>query len=167
MLGIEGNNMRKGISAIAVAGSVVACVGALGLIWFAYHPDPVDSSIRPRLKLHTQKYMDQKLLGIINIGLGPAVITQAQFCRAEVCTSNVAELFDLDVVWDIYSDLPSETSIAPNEEHILMKLNFNEAQGKTFERLEDWQRQKTGIRVIIHYEDIEGNRYGPLITTLK
>lgn len=161
---IEDENRRKVVGFIFAG--ICTVVGALWTL-FIFFFDPADPKIKPHLKVYSQKYVDQKLIAIKNIGFGPAIITQSEFCRELHCTNNLVELFNIDVTWDTYKNLTKGVSIPSGEILTLLKLGINETQGKTIEILEEWQMQKKGIKVKISYEDMEGNMYGPLITTLN
>ncbi len=161
---VKDENNRKIVGFICAG---IAAIIAGGWTLFKFFYDPINPEVKPHLKVYSQKYVDKKLIAIKNTGFGPAVITSSEFCRGNICTGNLVELFDLDVTWEFYANLTKGASIKNSEMHVLMKLVLNESQGKTSEALKEWQKQKTGIKVKINYEDMVGNKYGPLLTTLN
>lgn len=165
-----------------VVSGVSSAVIAFTALWFSifsFHTQQERAdryqlaSVRPILKVRTQKYINQKSILIINSGVGPAIIKKALFTRGEHSSNNVVELFDLNVVWDTYMNLPDDTALQQQENIELVKLTAValEKGGKSkdvaLQILAQWQEQKEGIHMYIEYEDIYGNAQDPINTTLN
>jgi|GEM_PF-2718461 len=133
------------------------------------------ASVKPLLQIKTQGYIDLKSIKIVNRGIGPAVIISAAFSRGDGgdATSRIVELFNLDIIWESYMNIPEGRAVPAEEEMVLVVQSARHliANGmkeeSAIEILKEWQRQKSGIRVHVEYSDIYGNEMEPLAQTLK
>lgn len=131
------------------------------------------ASVKPILKIRTQKYDDQKAIKLINAGIGPAIISKAEFSKGDKKTNNIVELFNLDIVWESFINVPDGTAIQANEELDLVfqtakhleRNNHTPHQAENIMR--QWEQQKSGIQILIEYEDIFLNQQDPLCLELK
>lgn len=170
----EGWEIISGIVSIAIA---------LAALIFSIHSfnkqqdraeTQAKGNVRPLLMMKSQKYIDVKSIEVANYGVGPAVVKTAKFYRieSENSTNDIVKLFDLEITWEIFTNLPSNRAIAPQEKIVLVGQSSDhlKSQGFTDERslqlLKKWQEQKAGIKVEIEYLDILGNEMPKLTDTL-
>lgn len=101
----------------------------------------------------------------MNYGVGPAVIRKAEFRRGPdgIPTNKIIDLFNLNIVWESYVNVPSNRAIPAEGEILLIQVSLAQLRGQGHDEktalaiLDRWQDQKTGILVRIEYEDIYGN----------
>jgi hypothetical protein len=134
------------------------------------------ASIKPLLWIHPERYVNRKALFLRNYGLGPAIICRAEFSKdGHTATHRIVELFDLPrpILWETFDSvergraLPAQgeiTLVLQTLQH-LVRQGIDESEGLGL--LETWQRQRQGIKVLIEYEDILGNKIEPLSFTFK
>jgi hypothetical protein len=109
---------RRGwISTVADAASVTVAIAALVVAFIAEGRSAerferqldreealTVAQVRPLLDLYSQKYDGLKAVRLANRGLGPAIITDVQFCKEARCAAGLVELFSLppNATWDTY-----------------------------------------------------------------
>lgn len=131
------------------------------------------ASVRPILKIRTQKYLDKKSIKLVNAGIGPAIIKSASFSKDGKSTNKIVDLFDIDIIWESFINVPENTPIRAGEEMVLVLETKNHlvqqgySENQALDILAKWQQQKTGIVANITYEDIYGNIQEALNSTLK
>jgi hypothetical protein len=136
------------------------------------------ANIKPILTISSENYEDRKSVRLINRGIGPAVITKVAFFRGkEPPTANLVELFhriDRPFQWETFSRLPAEGLTVPKDETIdLVRLSKKHLLGQGISEQEArsilarWRQEKTGIQVLLEYEDVLGNRQPAYEDTLK
>jgi len=123
------------------------------------------AAVRPILSMKSQRYIDLKSIQLLNNGIGPAIIRKAEFWRdaSDKPSNQLVSLFSLNIVWESFVNIPKGRAIPAQDKVVLVKESLAHLQGQGFsqeqgiEILANWQRQKSGIRVRIEYEDIFGN----------
>jgi len=133
------------------------------------------ASVKPLLSIKSQKYIDLKSIRIVNYGVGPAVIRKAEFRRSREGepTNKIVELFNLDITWESFINVPPNRAIPGQGEILLVKESLTHLLGQGYDDktalaiLAQWQQQKAGILVHIEYEDIYGNLMATLEETLS
>ncbi|MBP6986625.1 MAG: hypothetical protein KBB83_08605 [Alphaproteobacteria bacterium] len=133
------------------------------------------AAVRPILSIKSQRYIDLKSIQLLNNGIGPAIIRKAEFWRDESdkLSNQLVSLFSLDIVWESFVNIPKGRAIPAQDKVVLVKESLTHLQGQGYSQeqglgiLENWQRQKSGIRVRIEYEDIFGNEQPALEETLN
>ncbi|SRR6266403_2258865 len=124
------------------------------------------ANVKPLLTVSSQTYADLKSVRLTNRGIGSAVITKVEFSRGQRRTTDLVDLFQIkeEFSWETFRRLPkSRFFVAPNETIDLVKLSARHLhdQGVSEQRaasiLEQWQQQKSGIHVLLEYEDVLGN----------
>jgi len=166
---------------VAIIATVAVALAALLFSFFTFKSQLKQServaraNIKPLLSMKSLNYSDLKSICINNYGIGPAVVTKAEFCRERSeSTDRIVDLFDLPVKnWDTFTNLPPKRAIPEKAEVILVKLSLKRLlsdgveEGKAFDLLKKWNEQKSGIEIKIEYEDILGNRQEPLVEILN
>ena len=120
------------------------------------------ANIRPLLILRSQTYSHTKSILLINQGLGPAIITKAEFSKGAKKTDSIVELFDLPIgTWESYINVPIGTVIRPQDQRVLVLqtkqhlIDINKTSPKDADKiLALWQQQKTGIEVLIEFNNV-------------
>ena len=133
------------------------------------------ANLKPLLSIRSQIYANLKSICVVNYGVGPAVVTKAEFCRTgNDSTDRIVDLFDLPVPnWDTFTRLPPKRAIQTEGEVTLVKLSLqrlltdNVQEKEATDLLRRWEDQKSGIQVKIEYEDILGNHQEPLLDVLN
>jgi hypothetical protein len=134
------------------------------------------ANIKPLLTISSEIYEHSKSVRLINRGIGTAVITKVEFSRGEQKTTDLSELFRINgkFKWETFRRLPpTKVFVSPNETIDLVRLSAQhlDAQGiseqETRSILSQWQRQKSGIQILLEYEDVLGNRQPACEETLK
>lgn len=129
--------------------------------------DTAKANIKPLLIISSEVFDDVKSVRLINRGIGTAIITRVEFSRCEQRTTNLVELFQINgqFKWETFRRLPAtNVFISPNETIDLVRLSAQhlQTQGISIEDtrsiLKQWQQQKSGIRILLEYEDVLGNR---------
>jgi hypothetical protein len=163
---------------IAVASAVIA-LAALAFSIFSFQRQQARTErfetkkVKPLLWIRSETYTDRKSIQLWNYGLGPAIITSAQFEKGDRRTHKIVELFDEvnrtarspagHVKWARFVGLLPNRAI-PAQDHItlveqslenLQSQGIDEAAGLAL--LRRWMDAKTDIKVSIEYTDIFGN----------
>jgi hypothetical protein len=163
---------------VALASAVIA-LAALAFSIFSFQRQQrrterfETKKVKPLLWIRSETYTDQKSIQLWNYGLGPAIITSAQFEKGDRRTHKIVELFDGinriarspagHVKWVRFVGLLPNRAI-PAQDHItlveqslenLQSQGVDEAAGLELLRL--WMDAKTDIKVSIEYADIFGN----------
>ena len=133
------------------------------------------ASVKPLLSIKSQNFVDLKSIRIMNYGVGPAIIRKAEFQQGPdgSPTDNIVSLFDLNIVWESFVNVPPNRAIPAEGEILLIQESLAHLRGQghdetaAFAILAKWRTQKTGIRVHIEYEDIYGNPMTPLDDVLN
>ena len=126
------------------------------------------ASVKPILSIRSLKYLNLKAIELVNNGIGPAIIRKAIFSKDNISTNKIVELFDLDIIWETFLNIPAESIIPPQRQKVLIKQSARHLEKQNYKPddalslLEEWQKQKSGIQVYIEYEDIYGNQMKPL-----
>jgi hypothetical protein len=124
------------------------------------------ANVKPLLTVSSQTYEDLKSVRLTNRGIGSAVITKVEFSRGQQRTTDLVDLFQIngEFRWETFRRLPkSRFFVAPNETIDLVKLSARHLheQGVSEQNagsiLVQWQQQKSGIHVLLEYEDVLGN----------
>lgn len=166
---------------IAALSSVLVALAALLFSIFSFNRQQARAeayeraSVKPLLDIRSMNYEDHKRIAVANHGVGPAVILGAEFRRTEGAppTSRMVQLFDLDITWQRFANLPAGRAIPAGEEMVLVEQSLDHLMAQGFDReralalLASWRAQKTGIQVEIAYTDIYGNKMPTLIDTLN
>ena len=134
------------------------------------------ANIKPLLTISSEVYDDRKSVRLINRGIGPAIITKVELSRGVQKTTDLAKLFQIDgqFKWETFRRLPaSGVFVSPNETIHLVKLSEPHllaqdiSPEETRSILNQWKQQKSGIRVLLEYEDALGNRQPACDETLN
>lgn len=164
----------------SICSAIIAFAALIfSIVSFKRQQDRADAyaraGVKPLLSIKSQKFGHLKSIRIVNYGVGPAVIKMAEFRRGPegVPTNEIVDLFNLNIVWESFVNVPPNRAIPAEGEILLIKeslahllgLGHNEKTALTI--LNQWQSQKTGIHVRIEYEDIYGNPMTPLEEILK
>ena len=159
----------------AISSAIIALI-ALGYSVFTFKSqqdraeEHAKANLRPILTILTQEYTNQKAIILRNVGIGPAVITNATFSKDGKATNNVVDLFEELPIpyWETYLNLPPGTVVPAQEDAILllqtsehlMDAHLQEVEitrDEALEILRQWDNRKTGIQVSIEYKDVLGN----------
>ena len=127
--------------------------------------------------------MDRKSIQLWNYGLGPAIITSAQFEKGGRRTHKIVELFDGinhtvhppagQVKWARFVGLLPNRAIPAQDHIILVEQSLKNLQGQGIDEeagldlLRRWMAAKTDIKVSIEYADIFGNTMKTFKETLN
>ncbi|MFV8781986.1 hypothetical protein ACNKU7_06135 [Microbulbifer sp. SA54] len=126
-------------------------------------------SAQPILKIRTINYDGKLGIKLVNVGLGPAIITEARFTKNDITTNKIYRFLKINKAFETYINIPKKTVLKPNEERILAFVStsqgYTDAEFGEISQL--WHLGKMGIKVHIDYQDIYGSKYGPYKTTLK
>ena len=138
------------------------------------------ANMRPILKIRTQKYVNRKAIILRNVGIGPAIITNATFSKECKSTNKIVDLFEQLPIpfWEKFINLPDGTVLPAHEDSILVlqtsghltDANVQETSitnDQALDILKRWDRIKSGIHVSIEYEDVLGNTQDSVDLTLK
>lgn len=167
------------IEVLAAAGSTIIALAALGFSMFSFWAQRKEAaklaaaSVRPILKIRTQKYVNRKAIILSNRGLGPALIKHASFEKGGKTTNNVVELFSPIPMWDSYINVPDDTVLPPGDEFVLVAASASnlESNGETREQalatLERIEREQSGIKIDIKFENAHGIEQDTFSLVLK
>jgi hypothetical protein len=173
---------------IAVASAVIA-LAALAFSIFSFQRQQARTErfetkkVQPLLWIRSETKTDRKSIQLWNYGLGPAVITLAQFEKGDRRTHKIIELFDEvngaarspagHIKWTRFVGLKPNRAI-PAQDHItlveqslenLQSQGVDEAAGRAL--LRRWMDAKKDIKVSIEYTDIFGNTMKTFKETLN
>jgi hypothetical protein len=166
------------LQTIATLAATIAAISAIAIGFYQfqnqqYNEDQIaHANIKPLLEFRFEFSDDEKLIKLINLGLGTAIITSIKFYKDEDANSsvlNAAKLTNLvynstyDFSWS-FSD--SQNYIQEGESLIISKItkdylkkeNFNDDQ--IDEIMKSWEDQNSKIHVEITYTDVLGEKQG-------
>jgi len=126
------------------------------------------ANVRPFFWLKLQGYAELKSVILRNDGVGPAVITKAEFKKNGRSAIRLIDLIDLDIpLWEHYTTLSRRRVVPPQGEVVLLRQSLNhlvdhgvDAQ-RGLEILARLHAERRGIEIYIEFEDIYGNALEP------
>ena len=134
------------------------------------------ANLKPLLIIRSQTYVNRKGITLVNGGVGTAVITDIEFSKDGRSTRHLVELFDLEAgyMWDTFWRFSGRKYyLRAGEKYQLVEMTVDGLlrQGCTEDQalklLARWQKQKSGIKVRVEYEDLLGNSVEPYSDTLN
>jgi hypothetical protein len=174
---------------IVAAASAVIALAALAFAIFSFRRQQTRTErfetkkVQPLLWIRSETYVDRKSIQLWNYGLGPAIITSAQFEKGGRRTHKIVELFDGinrtarppagHVKWARFVGLLPNRAIPAQDHIILVEQSIKNLQGQGIdeaaglELLRRWMDAKTDIKVSIEYADIFGNTMKTFRETLN
>jgi hypothetical protein len=152
-------------------GSIFIAIIALGFSIYSFNKqqdraeEHAKATVKPLLSIKSQNYLDLKSIRLINYGVGPAIIRHIEFKHPSDgrTTNKIVELFDLNIVWESFVDIPKDRVIPAEGEVVLIKQSLEHLVKQGIDNddalmiLRKWKSQKTGITIHIEYEDLYGN----------
>lgn len=124
------------------------------------------ANVKPLLAVSSQTYADLKSVRLTNRGIGSAIITKVEFSRGQQRTTDLVDLFQINerpFLWETFRRLPNRYFVAPSDTIYLVKLSAPHLRQQGLSEQEagsilaQWQQQKSGIHVLLEYEDVLGN----------
>lgn len=129
------------------------------------------AGVKPLLWVHGQSFINLKTILLRNYGLGPAILRRVEFSKeGHPVTNRVVDLFDLSIpgqrsriIWETFDAIRENRAIPAQGEIKLLWQSLDHLTDQGIGELEglallaEWQKQRSGIRVFIEYEDILGN----------
>ena len=180
------------IEIIQIVASILVAVAAVAALYLSYRNEKrnqdrfadqlklsqeiASANIRPLLTIHSQIYVNDIGISLINKGIGTAVITDIEFEKDGRTTKSIVDFFDLgsDIMWDTFwkfSEKKSYLSAGKKRQLVELTVGNLKTQGwpeeKAIELLSRWQEQKRGIKIRIEYSDVLGNSIEPYCDTLN
>jgi hypothetical protein len=126
------------------------------------------ANVRPFFWLKLQNYTDLKSIILCNEGVGPAIITAAEFTKDGRSTSRLVDLMDLEIpLWETFTGISRRRVVPPHGEVVLLRQSLGHLIDQGIDAdtglhiLERLQRQRRGIEIHIDLEDIYGNVLDP------
>jgi len=135
-----------------------------------------EANVKPLLLVQSEVYENVKSINLANRGVGVAVITKIEFSRGGGPVNNIVDLFEFksNFAWDTFQEFSvTQTYLSPGKQISLVRLTEKGLTTQGFDAtqirriLNDWQIQKSGIKICVEYQDVLGNQQNDYVVTLE